>query len=260
MFTAIINTIMNIVERLQKPGFCIIFGLIIICVLGALLSPSENEKKEQQNKRNDRKGTRYEKKVGRYIRHFIGRSRSSYFTNLIIPLANGHSAELDAVMASKKGIFVIECKHRSASELFGAESSKWANMANPHESVSTANPLYQNKMHQEVLAKSLCNAGLDASHIYSLISTDCKLVLKLWGTQYDGREDFINCLSANNAQAYRFAIMNTENGLPKGFKSWFRSAPDLISDEDLALINTHLATLKVSDEVLLQRKKAIRQS
>src|SRR5882757_5479510 len=84
-----------------------------------------------------------------------------HFTNLIIPTSRG-SAELDHLIVSRFGLFVVELKDRSGW-IFGNENdAKWTSV-HFGKKFKFQNPLHQNYGHAMAL-RDLLGVGLEKMH------------------------------------------------------------------------------------------------
>ena len=94
--------------------------------------------------------------------------------NITLPLANGGSTQIDHVIVSKYGIFVIETKNYKGW-IYGSEKQKQWTQAFPNGSkYKFQNPLRQNYLHIKTLAELL---ELEMSYFHSMIAFigECEL-------------------------------------------------------------------------------------
>ena len=94
--------------------------------------------------------------------------------NITLPLANGGSTQIDHVIVSAYGIFVIETKNYKGW-IYGKEAQKQWTQAFPNgRKYKFQNPLRQNYLHIKTLADLL---ALDISYFYSMIAFigECEL-------------------------------------------------------------------------------------
>lgn len=96
-------------------------------------------------------------------------------TNLYIPTKSGKSTELDLVMISQKGIFVLESKNYSGW-IFGDEGNKnWMQILPGGKKFPFFNPIWQNSGHIQAL-KAVVGIEEDACyHSYIIFSERCTL-------------------------------------------------------------------------------------
>ena len=103
-------------------------------------------------------------------------SEYHFFNNVILRLENG-STQIDHIVVSKFGVFVVETK-KMRGWIFGNEhQDEWTQSIYGHKT-KFQNPLRQNYKHTKSLADSL---GIDHNKIFSLIVFwgDCKFKTKM---------------------------------------------------------------------------------
>ena len=94
--------------------------------------------------------------------------------NITLPLANGGSTQIDHVIVSKYGIFVIETKNYKGW-IYGTEKQKqWTQAFANGRKFKFQNPLRQNYLHIKTLAELL---ALETSYFHSMIAFigECEL-------------------------------------------------------------------------------------
>ena len=94
--------------------------------------------------------------------------------NVTLPLANGGSTQIDHVIVSVYGIFVIETKNYKGW-IYGSEKQKqWTQVFQNGSKFKFQNPLRQNYLHIKTLADLL---GLELSYFHSMIAFigECEL-------------------------------------------------------------------------------------
>lgn len=112
------------------------------------------------------------------------------FRNVYIPTKNNRTSEIDFVVVSKKGLFVIECKNYAGNIYGDAKRQKWIQYLGNKKSYFY-NPLLQNRAHCENLRKYL--AKYNDIPIVSLVTT---ITRGKWKFKNLGPDDFIlgyNC-------------------------------------------------------------------
>lgn len=88
---------------------------------------------------------------------------------------NGETKQIDVLLLSEFGIYVIESKDYSGW-IFGSENSKiWTQSLNKHSRYKFYNPIWQNKSHIKALCEFL---KLEEKYFYSLIVFSGKAELK----------------------------------------------------------------------------------
>lgn len=110
--------------------------------------------------------------------------------NVYIPTKNGKTSEIDIILVSKKGLFVIECKNYAGNIYGDAKRKNWLQYVGKKKSYFYS-PLLQNKTHCENLRKYL--ADYKDVQIISLITT---ITRGTWKFKNLGPDDHIlgyNC-------------------------------------------------------------------
>ena len=77
-----------------------------------------------------------------------------HFSNLIIPAPNG-TTQIDNIVVSPFGVFVIEAKYFQGWIFGGAKQEKWTHTLSRFEKYAFANPIRQNYGHIKALARLL---------------------------------------------------------------------------------------------------------
>lgn len=80
----------------------------------------------------------------------LDRSQYHYFHNLIIP-HNGATTQIDNIIVSPFGVFVIEAKYYEGWIFGGAQQKTWRHTKSRHEKYPFTNPLHQNYAHIKAL-------------------------------------------------------------------------------------------------------------
>lgn len=118
----------------------------------------------QYRTRSEQKGARGEAKVSalnqKLNRHYQA------LDDILMPLKNGKTTQIDHIIFSPFGIFVIETKNMSGW-IFGDENAPyWTQVLPNGRQFSFQNPLHQNRKHCRVISESL---HLPAVNIISVI-------------------------------------------------------------------------------------------
>lgn len=95
---------------------------------------------------------------------FLDSKQYHIFNNVIIPREEG-TTQIDSVIVSKYGIFVVETKNRSGW-IFGSEADSQWTQDNFGKKRRFQNPLQQNYLHSKTLAEFL---GVEHNKMHSLI-------------------------------------------------------------------------------------------
>jgi hypothetical protein len=93
-------------------------------------------------------------------------------SDILIPSNNGYT-QIDNIIVSRYGIFVIENKNYSGYIYGNINDKTWTQKIYKHTSIFL-NPLVQNKLHIESLAK-YCSINKDKIFSVIVFSGDCKL-------------------------------------------------------------------------------------
>jgi len=100
------------------------------------------------------------------IAHWAFLDKSIYFplNNLTLPTTSG-TTQIDHVLVSKYGIFVVEAKNIDGW-IFGDERSPQWSIVKPGRKFRMQNPLHQNYRHVKAISEFL---GLDESRLHSMV-------------------------------------------------------------------------------------------
>lgn len=104
------------------------------------------------------RGIEGEEEVRKHLKKLL-KNDEYLFSNLLLPLKNGHETEIDCVLLSRKGIFCIEIKNW-IGHITGDDSSEcWIQEYDDPtmEDKEHRNPYKQNESHCEILEKTLDN-------------------------------------------------------------------------------------------------------
>ncbi len=131
----------------------IIIGfLIAVLIMAAVIS--------WRNGRAARKGRRGEKVVAKVLARL--RSKENIVLNdLLVPSANGHTSQIDHLVVSTRGIFIIETKSHTG-RISGSENAHYWQQHLSSQTKTFYNPLLQNRSHLSAVRKLLKGCpGLD---------------------------------------------------------------------------------------------------
>ena len=101
---------------------------------------------EQSLNTPERKGARGERKVHNALAAVLDGTEYKVFSDLIIP-ADGGTSQIDHLIISRFGIFVIETKNMSGWIFGGADQPKWTQVQKGGKRLSFQNPIFQNYAH-----------------------------------------------------------------------------------------------------------------
>ncbi|MFW9715925.1 nuclease-related domain-containing protein [Vibrio parahaemolyticus] len=91
-----------------------------------------------------------ERKVSNIIELYLDSSSEVLVNNVTLRLKNGTTTQIDHVLISTKGVFVIESKHYSGWVFGDAKSSKWTQVIHRKKS-QFQSPLRQNYKHVKAI-------------------------------------------------------------------------------------------------------------
>lgn len=145
-----------------------IIGIVIAVTLFIIIIFSKPNKKDEHDQYgqettlfmplNEKRGIQGEREVNRALGLLL-KDDEYLLTNLIIPLRNGHTTEIDTLLITHKGIFCIETKNWIGHISGDDESEYWdQKYDDPYKSNKEhRNPVIQNKHHCNVLERELGN-------------------------------------------------------------------------------------------------------
>ena len=107
-----------------------------------------------------------ERKVGRVLSSYSKNNNDAPIMEDILLPYRGNTTQIDHVLISEYGIFVIETKEYSGWIFGNATSKKWTQMLNPKTKNQFQNPLIQNNVHINALAK---NGTLNIHNFFSIV-------------------------------------------------------------------------------------------
>lgn len=106
-----------------------------------------------RNGRAARKGRRGEKMVARELSR-LSRKENIVINDLLVPSANSQTSQIDHVVVSTRGIFIIETKSH-AGRISGSENAQYWQQHLPSQTKTFYNPLLQNRSHIRAVRKLL---------------------------------------------------------------------------------------------------------
>lgn len=173
-------------------------------------------------------GKRGEKRVNRDLSALIG-NNGFILTNLLVPMGNGHKAEVDTVIISRKGIFSVEIKNW-VGYINGDDYSKyWVQTKYYDVKYQTKhyNPVLQNEIHVNALEKALRN-NYD---VYNIV------ILTGFEKNYVTSSHVFDRIS---------------------FKDYFNSKEEILSDEEVESIYQKLQSFIATEEELKAHAAEVR--
>lgn len=181
-FIVALSACMIIVSLVPNSGYTIIQGVsvgLFILVIGLVIYKIQQDKIKRYQESTYYKQTQSEydevmrNNIGKYGEFLIfdelkqlEDEGARFLFNTYIPKEDGSTAEIDVIILTKAGIFVIESKNYSGW-IFGDKDRKnWTVTLQSGEKNQFYNPIWQNNSHCKYLKKYLY---LDASEIMSYI-------------------------------------------------------------------------------------------
>ena len=137
-----------------------IVGFVVLIILGILWRKS--------------KGRRGEKKVAALL-SLLPKDKYKVINDLLIQ-KGGHSTQIDHVVVSVYGVFVIETKYYRGWIYGGENSEYWTKNVYGHK-YELRNPLWQNEGHIKAITRLLEDPGLVP--IYSIVAFSSQAKLKI---------------------------------------------------------------------------------
>ena len=135
-----------------------VIGFVSLIVLGILWRRS--------------KGRRGEKKMAALLA-LLPKDKYKVINNLLLQ-SGGHSTQIDHVVISVYGVFVIETKYYKGWIYGGENSEMWTKNVYGHK-YELRNPLWQNKGHIKAITKVLDDPGLIPIHSIVAFSRQARL-------------------------------------------------------------------------------------
>lgn len=102
----------------------------------------------------ERKGARGERRVHKALTSVLDEKDYQVLTDLILPVAGG-TTQIDHLLLSRFGIFLIETKNMSGWIFGGADQQKWTQVQKGGKRHSFQNPLRQNYSHVKAVEEIL---------------------------------------------------------------------------------------------------------
>lgn len=113
----------------------------------------------------ERKGARGERRVHSALTSVLDEKDYRVLSDLILPIAGG-TTQLDHLVLSRFGIFVIETKNMSGWIFGGADQQKWTQVQKGGKRRSFQNPLRQNYSHVKAVQEIL---GIDYNILHNFV-------------------------------------------------------------------------------------------
>lgn len=120
---------------------------------------------EQSYNTPERKGARGERRVHNALSSVLDESEYRVMSDLILPVAGG-TTQLDHLVLSRFGIFVIETKNMSGWIFGSADQQKWTQVQKGGKRRRFQNPLHQNYAHVKAVQNIL---DVDPKVLYNFV-------------------------------------------------------------------------------------------
>lgn len=156
----------------------LIGGLILIAIIFALAKKTKRQRKSKGKQRQGQSKAEYKGQVGeKRVNQILSTlSKESYkmYSDLYVTHDNGKITQIDHVVVSPYGIFVIETKNYSGWIFGNVKNRNWTQVIGKAKH-AFFNPLRQNYGHIQALQNQL---GIGADKFHSIIAFDDKCTLK----------------------------------------------------------------------------------
>jgi hypothetical protein len=145
-------------------GWLIIGGIASFLAVGHFLKIRENE----QERRHVTAGLKGEVEVTQLLQSAL--DNDTYIFNDLNVKHGARRSQIDHVVVSPKGLFVIETKNWRGALDGDEKERQWSQVRQPGMSpVRVSNPIAQNARHIEVLAEFLKRSGVDWPDVHSIV-------------------------------------------------------------------------------------------
>lgn len=113
------------------------------------------------------KGKMGEKVIQFQHKHFLDNEQYVLFNDCTLPTSDGLTTQIDHILVSCFGVFVIETKNYKGW-IYGGEHQKMWTQTLYKNKYKFQNPIHQNYKHIKVL-EALLQDTIDADHLYSMV-------------------------------------------------------------------------------------------
>lgn len=156
--------------KIQMIAVLVILLLLLIGVLWIRRRLRIRRQAKEKKARTDAAGLLGEQMLLEKVKKLPGRKR--LLSNVYIPRANQTTTEIDLILISRKGIFVVENKNMSG-HLSGDDDSRTWFHASYQNSFSFYNPILQNRAHIHALMRVLKLEEDTLFHSWIVLSDGC---------------------------------------------------------------------------------------
>ena len=120
----------------------------------AEVSPIESAAERKRQKRAEANGKAGEKKLLRILRQGLDEERYEILSDIMLPDGRGGTTQIDFIVVSEFGVFVIEAKNFGSKISVDAEGQLWEKTLHDGTRSSFPSPIRQNKAHVRALEES----------------------------------------------------------------------------------------------------------
>ena len=198
-----------------------------------------------------RKGKEYEWKVAECLKKNLG---VEVFQNILLPIHNNDTTEIDMAFVTNKGVFCVECKERGAT-FVSCENSNAEWKLNGKETMK--NPFLQNDYHIRYLNEALKRKfGYSDMVIWNVVITNPVLECKQMGN-ISYKDMYV--------MSHGRILMRIAGNRKKAMKQFIKEmekTPVLLSEQDVFSISNYLKSKCATAEELeahVERRKESQQ-
>ena len=210
-------------------------------------SLESNEDRIQAKK--ERAGSTWETRIAQDIDKYLN---VPVFRNVLIPTKTQYATtECDIVFVNKKGVFCVECKHRSGVDVafFKVDDEYIESFDKAGHPINNdykyLNPIIQNKNHIKWLKESLPKKNIP---VYNVICTNYDIKLNYMGITRIGNE------------FGAIDMLRTEEGLFIGSIRFLKDAlmqmPDVLAPDDVLLLEHAISFYSATEDEMIAFKNS----
>lgn len=185
---------------MEKLAYALVFIALMFAVLNILMNQDKDEPPSRTARRKkphpaeppaetgginttsksmaEKKGDVGEQIVKVAVLSKLDAAQYRHFSNLIIPAPNG-TTQIDNIVVSPFGVFVIEAKYFQGWIFGGAKQEKWTHTLSRFEKYAFPNPIRQNYGHIKALARLLRQPESRFHSVIVFAHRNCQLKTEL---------------------------------------------------------------------------------
>lgn len=162
-------------------------------------------------------GSEGEKTIFSELQKLPGKKK--IYMNSYIPKANGGTSEIDIIMVSEYGVFVIESKNYGGVIKGNSVNQKWVQTFNNKSQFKFYNPILQNKAHIDALDNYLDLNIPNLYHSYVVFGDRCELSLQRVPSKHNVMkvdelvDNITSYMKKNRKMLTKSQIVNIDNNL-----------------------------------------------